>query len=37
MSYISKYLESLMTKKDAIYDSQTTNSKYYTIGKLRLA
>ena len=36
MSYISKYLESLMTKKDAICDSQTTNSKYYTIGKAKI-
>lgn len=36
MSYISKYLESLMTKKDAISDSQTTNSKYYTIGKAKI-
>ena len=35
MSYISKYLESLMTKKDAICDSQTTNSKYYTICKVK--
>lgn len=33
MSYISKYLESLMTKKDAICDSQTTN---YTIGKAKI-
>lgn len=36
MSYISKYLESLMTKKDAICDSQTTNSRYYTIGKAKI-
>ena len=25
-----------MTKKDAICDSQTTNSKYYTIGKAKI-
>lgn len=36
MSYISKYLESLMTKKDTICDSRTTNSKYYTIGKAKV-
>lgn len=36
MSYISKYLESLMTKKDAICDSQTTNSNIQLV-KLRLA
>lgn len=32
MSYITKHLESLMTKSDKVQDSQTTSSKYYTIG-----
>lgn len=36
MSYISKYLESLMTKKDKVTNSQTTNSVYYNIGKLKI-
>ncbi len=30
MSYISKHLESLMTKKDAICDSQTTKGSSTT-------
>ena len=32
MSYITKYLESLLRKKDSIHQAQTTNSTYYTIG-----
>lgn len=36
MSYISKYLESLMTKKDKVTNAQTTNSVYYNIGKLKI-
>ena len=32
MSYITKYLESLLRKKDSIHQAQTTNSIYYTIG-----
>ena len=36
MSYISKYLESLMTKQDTTRDSLTTNSKYYRIGNLEI-
>lgn len=32
MSYITKYLESLLRKKDSIRQAQTTNSTYYTIG-----
>lgn len=36
MSHISKYLESLMTKKDKMSNSNTTNSSYYKIGKLKI-
>nr|DAN43675.1 MAG TPA: hypothetical protein [Caudoviricetes sp.] len=32
MSYISKYVESLMSKKDKLKNSVTTKSAYYTIG-----
>lgn len=32
MSYITKYLDSLLKKKDSVHQALTTNSVYYTIG-----